>query len=79
MWTLYERGLFLAALKGNNSCKAYNFRIKAINVEIIYLSKFGATILQDFVMIIFFFINIDIVFITIKCRAYVYYLLNTAS
>ena len=58
MWTLYERGLFLAALKGNYSCKAYNFRIKAINVEIIYLSKLGATILYDFVMVIFFLLTL---------------------
>ena len=33
-WSLHERGSF-CHLKGNNSCKTYNFRIKVGNVEIV--------------------------------------------
>jgi hypothetical protein len=32
-------GTLLPTLKGNNSCKTYNFRIKVRNVQMIYCSK----------------------------------------
>jgi hypothetical protein len=33
---LYMKGDPMTALKGNNSCKIYNFRIKVGNVQIVY-------------------------------------------
>jgi hypothetical protein len=36
-WTLHSwKGTLLSALKGNNSCKTYNFRIKVGNVQMVY-------------------------------------------
>ena len=35
-WTLYLKVHFCRVLRGNNSCKTYNFRIRVRNVQMVY-------------------------------------------
>jgi hypothetical protein len=38
-WNLHERRTIFPALKGNNSCKAYNFRIKVGTVQVWFSAR----------------------------------------